>query len=343
MRVRLVDTLSFWLLVAVGVIVLAMGAVTAWHLRQGFGAYLQAMLLALTTAGWLARQWARPLAAVQDATARIARGELSVRLPPGRSDEIGDVAHNVNLMAESLQRMEGARRRWIADRSHELRTPLTGLRGEIGALVDGVRPLTPAALLSLREDVLRLDALTDDLHLLAMADLHSLPCRFADADAVETVRAALQRFEAGAAAAGLSLVWAGPPPAARPVCWHSARIGQLLDNLLQNSLRYTDAPGRIALALQGSVDSLRLSIDDSAPGWRPATCHGCLSRSTGPTPPAAATAAAAAWVWRSAWPSRRGPRRPRPGAGLAAGRLAGAAGPAPDRQKGHRMAAHDGP
>ena len=80
------------------------------------------------------------------------------------------------------------------------------------------------------------------------------------------MRAALQRFEAGAAAAGLSLVWAGPPPAARPVCWHSARIGQLLDNLLQNSLRYTDAPGRIALALQGSVDSLRLSIDDSASG-----------------------------------------------------------------------------
>ena len=143
---------------------------------------------------------------------------------------------------------------------------MTGLRGEIGALVDGVRPLTPAALLSLREDVLRLGALTDDLHLLAMADLHSLPCRFADADAVETVRAALQRFEAGSAAAGLSLAWAAPPPAALPVCWHSARVGQLLDNLLENSLRYTDAPGRIALAPQCSADSLRLSIDDSAAG-----------------------------------------------------------------------------
>ena len=41
MHVRLVYTLSFWLLAAVGVSVLAMGAVTAWHLRQGFGAYLQ--------------------------------------------------------------------------------------------------------------------------------------------------------------------------------------------------------------------------------------------------------------------------------------------------------------
>ena len=224
------------------------------------------MLLALAAAWWLARQWARPLAAVQDATARIARGDLSVRLPPGRSDEIGDVVRNVNLMAESLQRMEGARRRWIADMSHELRTPLTGLRGEIEALVDGVRPLTPAAMLSLREDVLRLGALIDDLHLLAMADLHSLPCRFADADAAGSVQTAMQRFEARAAAAGLSLAWAGSPPAALPVCWDSARIGQLLANLLENSLRYTDAPGRIELGLQRIGDTLRLSIDDSAPG-----------------------------------------------------------------------------
>ena len=105
------------------------------------------MLLAVALAAGLSRQWARPLAAVQEATARIARGELQVRLPIKRNDEIGDVVHNVNLMAESLQRMEGARRRWIADMSHELRTPLTCLRGEIEALVDGVRPFTPTAAL----------------------------------------------------------------------------------------------------------------------------------------------------------------------------------------------------
>ncbi len=205
------------------------------------------VLLALFGAWWLARRWAAPLLAVQDATARIARGELSVRLAAGGSDEIGDVVRNVNIMAEGLQRLEGARRRWIADISHELRTPLAVLRGEVEALLDGVRPLDRRALLSLREEVLRLSALVGDLHLLAMSDLHALPCHFAAADAAGIVRQVLQRFEPRARTQGLDLSHDVDPAAAVSVHWDASRIEQLLSNLLENCLRYTDPPGRISL------------------------------------------------------------------------------------------------
>jgi two-component system sensor histidine kinase BaeS len=205
------------------------------------------------------------LAAVHEATSRIASGELGVRVPLTRGDEIGDVVKNVNLMAESLQRMEGARRRWMADISHELRTPLAGLRGEAEALLDGVRPLTRAAVVSLHEDMLRLSALVDDLHLLAMADLHSLPCRLADTDAAELVRETVGRFESRALAARLTLTCDAIPPHLA-VLWDPARIEQLLGNLLENSLRYTDAPGRIEVALTTEGDKVQLSVEDSAPG-----------------------------------------------------------------------------
>jgi two-component system sensor histidine kinase BaeS len=168
-------------------------------------------------------------------------------------------------MAESLQRMEGARRRWMADISHELRTPLAGLRGEAEALLDGVRPLTRAAVVSLHEDMLRLSALVDDLHLLAMADLHSLPCRLADSDAAELVRDTVRRFEARALAAGLTLSCNAVPPHLA-VLWDPARIEQLLSNLLENSLRYTDAPGLVEVALTTQGDIVRLIVTDSAPG-----------------------------------------------------------------------------
>lgn len=229
------------------------------------------LLLALGSAWWAARYWVRPLAAVQDATARIARGETGVRLAgpqqgEARSDEIGDLVRNVNRMAESLQRLEGARRRWVADISHELRTPLAALRGEIEALIDGVRPLGPAAMQSLHEEVLHMGALVDDLHLLAMSDLQALPCRFNEFDALPFVQRLAQRFDSRAALAGLTLRSTLGSQAGQTVVWDSSRIEQLLGNLLENSLRYTDAPGCVVLAMKRTSDRVWIDVDDSAPG-----------------------------------------------------------------------------
>ena len=228
------------------------------------------LVIALVGAFWVSRHWVRPLIEVQAATERIAQGELDTRLNTTRSDEIGDTMRNINQMAAGLQKLEGARRQWIADISHELRTPLAVLRGEIEALVDGVRALSPQAMLSLREEVLRLGALVDDLHLLAMSDLQALPCHFEAGDAHAVAARVLQRCALRAAERGLTLRLDAPATAPLPVRWDVRRIEQLLTNLLDNSLRYTDAPGEIVMALQASGQRVQITIDDSAPGVAPA-------------------------------------------------------------------------
>ncbi len=227
------------------------------------------LLLVLAFAWWWAARWVRPLVAIQDATRRIARGELNVRLRIQRSDEIGDVVRNVNRMAEDLQALEGSRRRWIADISHELRTPLTVLRGEIEAIRNGVRALSVDAMASLHEEVLRISALVDDLHLLALSDLKVLPCHPAEADAVQIVQSLVQRFATRAANRGLTLKCDLGSLSRLPVCWDGARIEQLVANLLENSLRYTDAPGEVLITLRCVAARVTLAIDDSAPGVPP--------------------------------------------------------------------------
>ena len=228
--------------------------------------------LALITGTWLARRWTRPLEAVKEATQRLAQGELTVRLPDGpdlggRSDEIGDVIRNVNRMAEGLQQLESARRRWLADISHELRTPMTVLRGDIEALHDGVRPLRPEAVAVLREDVLRLNRLVDDLHLLAISDLQTLPCQMADDDAVAMMQRLQRRYDRRATAAGLDLQLQVPDDMpALYVRWDASRIEQLLANLLDNSLRYTRAPGEVRMRLELSDTVVRMVVEDSTPG-----------------------------------------------------------------------------
>jgi two-component system sensor histidine kinase BaeS len=223
--------------------------------------------IALVGAFWISGHWVRPLIAVQAATEKIAQGEFDTRLDVTRSDEIGDAMRNINQMAAGLKKLEGARRQWIADMSHELRTPLTVLRGEIDALIDGVIALTPKAMLSLREEVLQLNALVDDLHLLAMSDLKALPCYFEEVDAARLVDGIVQKFALRATQLGLTLTLDTQLETPVMVRWDAKRIEQMLGNLLDNSLHYTDAPGQVRVRLRNGEDNkVAIEVEDTAPG-----------------------------------------------------------------------------
>ena len=224
------------------------------------------LLAALLIARWVANHWVRPLIEIQGATERIAQGAFDTRLATRRADEMGDAMRNINRMAEGLQKLEASRRQWIADMSHELRTPLTVLRGEIEALIDGVIAMSPQAILSLREEVLQLNALVDDLHLLAMADLRALPCYFEDLDAVMLVEGIVQRFALRASQQGLSLCIGNKPEGPVMVRWDAKRIEQLLANVLDNSLRYTDVPGQVVVDIHTEGSQVILCVEDTAPG-----------------------------------------------------------------------------
>jgi two-component system, OmpR family, sensor histidine kinase BaeS len=220
---------------------------------------------ALLLAVFLGRRWAKSLRLVKEATSGIARGDFSTRLSEAPKNEIGDVMRDINRMADSLARMEGDRKRWIADISHELRTPLAILRGEVDAMLEKVRPLTMSNLHSLREEILRLGGLVDDLHLLAMADLKALPCHFADEDAIEIVQTVVNRLSPRALNAGLNIDWNRPQMLTLPVYWDATRIEQVLVNLLENSIRYTDLPGNISVSVNEAAGKILIEIADTAP------------------------------------------------------------------------------
>ena len=243
--------------------------------RQYLGLALAAMgtvSLSLLAAFWVARRWSRPLRALQHATQRIARGELSVRLPVAGAREIAGLTEDVNTMAESLEKLEGARRTWIAQMSHELRTPLAVLKGELESIEDGARSATPEVVRNLQEEVQQLIRLVNDLHTLTVADLGQLPCTFMDGDASAALTRVAQRFAPRLAQSSitLELVPAGPIGAR----WDFGRIEQLLTNLLENCLRYTHAPGRISVAWTVQQPAggpvLALTVEDTPPGVRTA-------------------------------------------------------------------------
>ena len=230
-------------------------------------AALGTIAAALLVALWVAGRWSRPLLALQRASRDIAQGRRSGRLQPTGALEIARLMEDVNTMTDELARLEKARRLWIAQISHELRTPLAVLRGEIESIEDGARQPTPEVMASLRDEVLQLTRLVNDLHTLSMAELGGLHCEFQPGDASGALLRVAQRFAPRAQQRGLRLDI--EPAPAITACWDFGRIEQLMNNLLENSLRYTAAPGRLLLRWQQAGQQLQLTLEDTAPGVTP--------------------------------------------------------------------------
>ncbi|MGI6679007.1 MAG: sensor histidine kinase [Dehalobacterium sp.] len=108
--------------------------------RITMGAIVLAMLLAYGVLYVQVRKISRPLREISAAAKIIAGGEFQKRLNIHTGDEIEELAHSFDHMAQSLEQIEDNRRNFIADISHDLRSPMTLVRGFIEGILDGTIP-----------------------------------------------------------------------------------------------------------------------------------------------------------------------------------------------------------
>lgn len=236
--------------------------------RQQATFILVAFIIVIVSAGislLLARRLIRPLKHMTQATHKLSSGEFDTRVAVNSTDELGQLASDFNLLALTLEKNEKARKQWIADISHELRTPIGILRGEIEALIDGIRRPDPQALNSLHGEVMRLGRLVDDLYQLSMSDLGALTYRKTKVDIVCLLQDLLESYQAEIDKHELHLL--GLPPRPRPVyvLADAERLQQLFVNLLDNSLKYTEAGGYLKVILNKGVETIEINIQDSPP------------------------------------------------------------------------------
>ncbi len=88
----------------------------------------------------MARNMAKPLRIMTKATRAYALGDFSAQVPEDRTDEIGELAHSLNQMSASLNKLEELRSSFIANVSHELKTPMTTIAGFVDGILDGTIP-----------------------------------------------------------------------------------------------------------------------------------------------------------------------------------------------------------
>lgn len=233
--------------------------------RTGFLAALLSFLLATAVAGSMTRRLTMPLLALERGARRLAAGERGLRLAlPHARDELRSLTEAFNSLVAGLERQESWRRGVVADIAHDLRTPLSVLRSEVEAMQDGVRPLDQEGLGRLHQEVMRLSRLVEDLRTLSVAEAGGFALQ---REPVE-VRAFLQRVLAGfasrATAAGVDLRLE-PAPEGLVVEADPAALSRVLDNLLDNALRYA-APGPVEVAARPEAQDVRIAVRDHGPG-----------------------------------------------------------------------------
>jgi len=213
----------------------------------------------------LAHHLVRRIRILTGATHALAAGDFATRIEITSQDELGQLASDFNRLATALEKNEQDRRQWVADISHELRTPLAVLRGEIEALQDGVRSISPEALRSLHGEVHRLTRLVDDLYQLSLADVGALKCAAEPVALGELVTECLASFAPQLAESRIE-VTLHDRSHGREVEGDTTRLHQLFDNLLTNSLRYTDPGGQLEIRVEIEDTQLAVHLLDSAPG-----------------------------------------------------------------------------
>lgn len=209
----------------------------------------------------------RPLREMSRAAVSFGEGNFSVRVPVSSDDEIGQLAGAFNNMACSLSSVESVRRNFIANVSHELKTPMTTIAGFIDGILDGTIPPDKEEyyLKIVSAEVKRLSRLVKTMLDLSRIDNGELKLRPARFDLTNTVFSALLSFEKAIDDKQLeirgledaeSLFVDGDPD----------MIHQVMYNLIENAVKFTNTTGTIEIRLEDQTDREVVSVRNSGPG-----------------------------------------------------------------------------
>lgn len=243
---------------------------------HGFGLNVPPEMLVLGLLGGLAFSAAlawyltSPINRLRRGLERLAHGDLTTRLTPRmgrRRDEIADLAHDFDGMAQQLQNLVTMRDRLLHDVSHELRSPLARLTLAIGLARQSPEKID-SSLDRIEHEAGRLDTMVGELLQLARLEHKSLQGEDYF-DLAEVAQAVISDAHIEADAAGVALLLRAdlPPEDERPPVRGSAMlVHRAIDNVVRNALRFTPRGGTVTVTLGLTGSGYALSVRDEGTG-----------------------------------------------------------------------------
>lgn len=222
---------------------------------------------------WLAARALRPVTDIIDQAGEVGAGTLRRRISAyADTAEYERLVQVLNTMLERIHETFESQRRFTADASHELRSPLTAMRGELELALRKERDASEyrAVLASTHEEVLRLTRIIEGLLILARSDAGAMQLRREPCDLADVAREAVVRAggEPGSGPGRVEIL----APEELPAVADPGLLGQAVENLVRNALRFAGPRGKVRLTLLEGPGEVRILVEDSGPGL-PAGCE----------------------------------------------------------------------
>ncbi|ACZ75752.1 MULTISPECIES: sensor histidine kinase [Dickeya] len=215
---------------------------------------------------WAARPLSVQFSQLAVAAREVARGQFSTRarMVPGAPAELTLLTRDFNAMTAQLERYERELHASHVAMAHELRSPLTAAMGRLQGMLDGVFPPDTRQLQMVMNQMLNLNRLIEDLHLLSMASAGQLAIDKTRLNPVELLRDRIAWLKPNAEAAGFSVTLHADEEGyclADPI-----RLGQVFTILMDNALRYAVEGKTQRIDVVRQQDRWRIQFRDYGPG-----------------------------------------------------------------------------
>jgi signal transduction histidine kinase len=218
----------------------------------------------------LTRYLTRPILRMSNASRQLASGNLTARASPElerRRDELGELVHDFNQMAERIESLVNSQRQLISDISHELRSPLARLNVALGlarqrAGADAAGPLD-----RIEREAERLNEMIGKLLALARMEATTASPEGATLDVRDLITEIAEDAEFEAQECGCSVRFRTEPEGKSCLVNGNAELlRSALENVVRNAVRYT-APGtEVEIVLACTENEAVVSVRDHGPG-----------------------------------------------------------------------------
>ncbi len=225
------------------------------------------ILISLALTFFFSRAFTRPILKINEAAAKMAVGNLSIRIDVDGKDELGMLADTINNLSLQLHKIEQLRKELIANVSHEFRTPLSLIKGYAETIMDvtGDMPEKRNKQLGIiLEEAERLRSMVDDTLNLSQMQSEYFQLDIRPFDIAASVRNIKNRFLYILEESGISIEIQTSDCII--VMGDEARIEQVLYNFVSNACNHTARGGWIRIEIIENVDNVKIEVIDNGEG-----------------------------------------------------------------------------